>query len=133
MKIIKKYQQKNSVAPPPQWFQLSSQYDDEKTTLQRADGDDYSFVNYIGDKKLGVEPFITTINFMKDGLNFKIPIYLIQGELDIQTPEVMTRKYFDKIKAPKKDYFLLPKTEHGFNQSVIDKQYQILTNLVAHP
>ena len=35
-----------------------------------------------------------------------------------------TKEYFDKLKAPKKKYYLLPKTAHGFNESVLKTQYK---------
>jgi pimeloyl-ACP methyl ester carboxylesterase len=66
-----------------------------------------------------------TINFLADKLTFKIPIYLIQGEEDLLTPKELTSDYFKKIKAPTKEYYLLPNTAHGFNQSVLETQYRI--------
>ena len=66
------------------------------------------------------------IDFNKDGLTFNIPVFLVQGELDILTAKETTRPYFDAIRAPKKEYFLLPDAAHGFNQSVTDQLLQIL-------
>jgi pimeloyl-ACP methyl ester carboxylesterase len=76
----------------------------------------------------------STIDFMKDKLDFEIPVYLIQGENDILTPGEITREYFDIIKAPVKDFILLPGAAHGYNQSVVDTQFKIvkeyLTSLI---
>ena len=124
-RIIKKYERENSVPAPESWFELSPKYDNAKDNQHRSDGDDYSFVNYVGDKALGVQPMNATINFLKDNLVFKIPIHIIQGEEDILTPKDATKNYFDKIQAPEKKFYLLPKTAHGFNQSVLDTQYKI--------
>jgi pimeloyl-ACP methyl ester carboxylesterase len=74
---------------------------------------------------------INTVNFMKNGLDFKIPVYLIQGEEDILTPKEITKMYFDKIKAPKKEYLLVPGSAHGHNQSIIDIQYKIVKEYIA--
>ncbi|HMG16065.1 MAG TPA: hypothetical protein VK590_11495, partial [Saprospiraceae bacterium] len=63
--------------------------------------------------------------------DFKIPVYIIQGNEDILTPKENSRLYFDKIKAPKKEYFLLPDASHGFNISVLEKQYEILMSIDA--
>jgi pimeloyl-ACP methyl ester carboxylesterase len=98
----------------------------EKDEEDRNNGDDYSFVNYAGDKRLGVTSMSFSIDFIKDGLLFKIPVYLIQGEDDIQTPVKITKEYFEKLKAPHKQFFLLPRTNHGFNQSVVDMHYKIM-------
>jgi pimeloyl-ACP methyl ester carboxylesterase len=57
-------------------------------------------------------------------------VYLIQGEEDILTPKEITKAYFDKINAPEKEFFLLPKTAHGFNQPVINMQYKIMEQYI---
>lgn len=128
-RILKKYEKANSIPAPESWFVVSLAYDNAKDNQNRSDGDDYSFVNYAGDNKLGVQAMSATINLMKDNLDFKIPVYLIQGDEDILTPKEITKKYFHKIKAPKKKYYLLPKTAHGFNESVLKTQYKIFKGI----
>jgi pimeloyl-ACP methyl ester carboxylesterase len=128
-RILKKYEKENSIPAPDKWFLLSPAYDNAKDNQNRSDGDDYSFVNYIGDSKLGVQSMSTTINLMKDNLGFQIPVYLIQGNEDILTAKEKTKEYFNKLKAPKKRYYLLPKTAHGFNELVLKTQYKIFKNV----
>ena len=128
-RVLKKYERANSTPAPGNWFQLSPAYDNEIDDKNRADGDDYSFVNYVGDEKLGVQSMSANINFLKDNLDFKIPVYLIQGNEDIMTPKESSKEYFDKIKAPKKEYYLLPNAAHGFNESVVEAQYEIFKSI----
>lgn len=128
-RIIKKFERENSTPAPKNWFVLSPDYDNAFDNKNRNDGDDYSFVNYIGDKKLDVHSMLSTINLLRDNLDFKIPVYLIQGNEDILTPKEMSKKYFDKINAPKKEYYLLPKAAHGFNLSVVETQYKIFKTI----
>ncbi|GEJ44783.1 proline iminopeptidase [Chryseobacterium sp. ON_d1] len=128
-RVIKKYEKANSTPAPENWFVVAPEYNNEKDRKNREDGDDYSFVNFVGDQKLGVQSMGASIDMMRDNLNFKIPVYLIQGEGDILTPKEMSRNYFDTLKAPKKEYFLLPKAAHGFNQSVVDTQYKIFRSI----
>jgi pimeloyl-ACP methyl ester carboxylesterase len=130
-KVLKKYERANSIPAPASWFVVSPAYDNEKDNQNRSDGDDYSFVNYTGDSKLGVQSMSASINLMKDNVAFKIPVYLIQGNEDILTPKEKTKKYFNKIKAPEKKYYLLPKAAHGFNQSVLETQYKICKSIKA--
>ena len=130
-KIVKKYEGRNSVPAPDGWFVESRGYDNAKDDQNRRDGDDYSFVNFVGDKQLGVSSMRTSINFLKNNLDFKMPVYFIQGEEDILTPKESTRLYFDRLKAPEKKYVLLPKTAHGFNQSIVDAQYKIFKSIKA--
>ncbi|MDQ3682492.1 MAG: alpha/beta hydrolase [Bacteroidota bacterium] len=126
LRVIKKYERENSIPAPDSLWKISSKYDNEKDNQHRADGDDYSFINYAGDKLFGIKPMISTINLLKNNLDFKIPVYLIQGEEDILTSKEFTKEYFDKIRAPKKEYILLPKSAHGFNQLVVETQYKIM-------
>ena len=131
LRIVKKYEGENSIPVPDSLWKISSKYDNEKDSQHRADGDDYSFVNYAGDKQLEVKPMISTINLLKDNFNFKIPVYLIQGEEDILTSKEFTKEYFNKIKAPKKEFILLQKTAHGFNLSVMEMKYKIMKEYLA--
>ncbi len=128
-RVLKKYEKENSIPAPDNWFVLSPDYDNAKDNQNRSDGDDYSFVNYTGDSKLGVQSMSATINLMKDNVEFQIPVYLIQGSEDILTPKEKTKKYFNKIKAPKKKYYLLPNAAHGFNMSVLETQYKIFKRI----
>ncbi len=128
-RIVKKYERDNSTPAPEWWFTEGSAYGDEKDKQNRADGDDYSFVNYTGDKQLGVQSMSAGINLFKDNAAFKIPVYLIQGSEDILTPKDITREYFNIIKAPSKKYFLLQKTAHGFNENVLQAQFKIFRSI----
>ena len=128
-RIVKKYERANSTPAPNNWFQLSPEYDNDIDNKNRADGDDYSFVNYVGDEKLGVQSMSATINLLKDNLDFKIPVYLIQGNEDILTPKESSKEYFEKISTPKKEYYLIPKAAHGFNESVVKAQYEIFKSI----
>ena len=125
LRIVKKYEQLNSIPAPAVWFVLPASYDNDKDNQNRADGDDYSFVNYVGDARLGIEPMRASINFLKNNTEFKIPVYLVQGEEDLLTPKESTEQFFRSIKAPSKKYYLLPKTAHGFNLDVLETQYKI--------
>lgn len=130
-KIVKKYERENSMPAPESWFVESPGYDNKKDDQNRRDGEDYSFVNFVGDIKLNVPAMRSSINFLKNNSDFKLPVYFIQGEEDILTPKELTRMYFNRLKAPEKKYVLLPKTAHGFNQSVVDEQYRIFKSLKA--
>ena len=130
MRITKKAQRQNTMAPPEDWSVPASGFNSEKEIQHRSDGDDFSFVQFAGDKKLGISPLYTKINYLNKSANFKLPVYLVQGEQDLQTPHVLTKSFFDQLKAPVKDYFLLPKTEHEFNQLAIDTQLDILKRLI---
>jgi pimeloyl-ACP methyl ester carboxylesterase len=128
-RIVKKYERLNSTPAPDSWFVVTPDYDNAKDNQHRSDGDDYSFVNYVGDKGLGITPMRAAINLMINNTAFKIPVYFIQGAEDLLTPPEATKKYFDSLKAPAKRYYLLVKTAHGFNSSVLEAQYKIVKEI----
>ncbi len=131
LRIIKKYERENSQPAPDTWFKLATEYENEKDSKDRYEGDDYSFINLVGHKKLGIKSMVSDVDFKSNELAFKIPVYFIQGAADILTSEAINRTYFDKITAPKKEYFLIPNAAHGFNQAVIDKQYEIVSRYIS--
>lgn len=128
-KIIKNYERQYLLSVSsfePSWLKMAHEYDNEKDKKYREDGDDYSFVNYIGDRRFVTESIMSKINFLKDGLVFSIPVYLIQGEADLLTPKVITENYFNKIRAPKKNIFLVPKATHGVSALTLETEYKVL-------
>lgn len=130
LRIVKKYESARSTPAPDAWFKVSTAYDNPKDHQNRSDGDDYSFVNYTGDYILGVSSMRANIDFMKNRLEFKVPVYFIQGKEDLLTPKESTKKYFKKLKAPEKRYILLPESAHGFNEKVLETLYKISKKLI---
>ncbi len=129
-RIIKQYEREHSTPAPESWWKLAPAYDNETDSRHRYDGDDYSFVYFVGHKKMGITAMNATVDFLEDGLKFEIPVYLIQGAEDILTPKETTKAYFAQLKAPKKEYFLLPNAAHGHNQAVVDTQLMILKEYI---
>ena len=130
-RVVKKYERLASMPAPDSWFTLQAAYDNEKDNQDRENADDYSFVNYVGDKRLGVTAMRSNINLVKDNPEFKIPVYFIQGNEDLLTPKEASQKYFNSLKAPVKKYYLLPKTAHGFNEAVLETIYKICKGIIA--
>lgn len=126
LRVVKKYERKNSTPAPTTWFKLALEYDNEKDSKHRYDGDDYSFVHFVGHGKLGIKSMVSDTDFSMTGTEFEIPVYLIQGENDILTAKEVNRPYFDKIVAPDKAYLLVPNAGHGHNQFVVEKQYEVV-------
>jgi pimeloyl-ACP methyl ester carboxylesterase len=69
------------------------------------------------------------INLFESLPAIKCPVYFFAGEKDYQTNYSITREYFDKVSAPKKDLFLFENSSHGlpetdpglFQDIIIDK------------
>src|SRR5690606_21932007 len=91
LRIIKKYERERSIPAPETWWQFSPEYDNETDSSDRSEGDDYSFIHFVGHEVLGIRSMVANIDFRKDGLKFEIPVYLIQGEGDILTSRETTK------------------------------------------
>lgn len=131
LRIVKKYEAANSAPAPENWWKVTPEYDNEEDGKARYEGDDYSFINYAGHTPLDIKPMMIDINFLREGLEFKIPVYFIQGEHDILTSKEFTKPYFDQLKAPEKELVLVPDAAHGFNESVVKAQYKIMVEKVV--
>lgn len=128
-RVLKKYERQRATPAPDSWFVPAPAYDNDTDRLNSENGDDYSFLNYAGDSKLGIAAMSATIDNRTNYTNFRIPVYFIQGEEDILTPAEDTQEYFARIKAPAKKYIPLAKTAHGFNQAVIEAQYKLFKEI----
>ncbi len=58
-------------------------------------------------------PELMTVNFFEQAPELKVPIFIFQGTNDYQTPYVLARQYFDKVKAPRKQFFSFTNTAHS--------------------
>lgn len=126
LRVIKRYEAKNSTAAPDAWWQWSPEYDNETDRRHRSEGDDYSFAHYVGHAKLGIEPMFADIDLFRQATTFTIPVFLIQGEHDILTSKESTRAWFDSIQAPRKAYQVVPEAAHDFNVGVVNRMLEVL-------
>lgn len=130
LRVIKRYERQAETPAPETWFQLLPGYDNEKDRQDRFNGDDYSFIHFVGHKKLNIPSMVANIDFSQKALKFEVPVYLVQGEQDILTSATINKPYFDNISAPKKEYHLLKTAAHGFNEAVVDKLHKIALSCI---
>lgn len=124
-RIIRKLESKNATASTLASSLLEG-YAAETEAKARYMGDDYSWMQYIGFERLGIEGMLQSVNLNQYPAEYMIPIYMIQGKLDITTPEYLAKEYFDSITAPKKEYFLVPDAAHESNDMVLNIERKIL-------
>lgn len=126
LRIVKKYESKNSTPLPDNWWKINPEYNNKVDKQNRFYGDDYSFLYFAGHKKMGVKSMVENLDFYNDSLTFKVPIYIVQGDKDILTSEKISKLYFEKIKAPHKGYFTIKGAGHNRNEFILKKQFEIL-------
>jgi pimeloyl-ACP methyl ester carboxylesterase len=69
------------------------------------------------------------INLYKLGPKFDLPIYMVQGEEDLLTMPEPSKRYFDFIQAPRKEFVLVPRAGHDPNPPMVDAQYRLLKKI----
>lgn len=64
---------------------------------------------------------VMKINLPKTLKKVDCPVYFFVGKNDIQTSAKITKKYFEELKAPKKDLFLFENSGHQIHQDEPEK------------
>ena len=129
LRVVKQFEKENATPAPTSWWEIADSYENNEDSRDRYNGDDYSFLNLVGDETMGIKSMVRHINFDKTGFIFRLPVYLVQGENDILCSKELNKPYFDKIRAPRKEYVIVSKAAHGFNEAIIKKQYEIVKSL----
>jgi pimeloyl-ACP methyl ester carboxylesterase len=122
-RVMRKYEAISTEAAPKWWWTPSPVYASSKDEADYTAGEDYSWLQFVGMKGDGIG---SKIDLYKLGPKFELPIYMVQGEQDLLTMPAPSRRYFDFIQAPHKEFVLVPRSGHDPNQPMIDAQYRFL-------
>lgn len=79
-------------------------------------------------------PEIGRVKLQNECVNFKIPFFIFDGRLDINTPAILVNDYFEKIKAPYKELIWYEESGHNplideadlFKANLIDRCKKVL-------
>lgn len=118
---------KSSIAAPKHWWIPASSYQMEEFEAQYEAAEEYAFLQFVGFKNNGM---YSKIDFPAMGLTFTIPMFFVQGEEDLVTVPEVSKAYFERIQAPKKGYFMVPKAGHNPNLASVAMEYTVLTEQV---
>jgi pimeloyl-ACP methyl ester carboxylesterase len=127
-RLSRVYEAKTSAPAPKSWWALAPDYATEKMQADYERGEDYSWIQYVGMKGGGMH---ASLDLYKLGGEFKLPVFMIQGEQDLVTTPDVARRYFDTIRAPRKEFLLLPATGHDPNPATIAAQFNVLKALTG--
>lgn len=122
------YEAKTTTPAPASWWTRSPQYATPQALADYEGGEDHSYLQFVGYNGDGM---YSRVDLPKLGTRFQIPVFLLQGAQDLVTTTDVSRRYFDAIEAPKKDYVLLEGTGHDPNQAMVDATYKVLTGQVV--
>lgn len=129
LRIVKQFEKEHAKPAPSNWWKIAAEYENNEDSRDRYNGDDYSFLNLVGDEYFGVPSMVNNINFDKTGLTFKLPVFMIQGEYDILCSQELNKPYFEKIRAPRKEYYTVSNAAHFINEAIVKKEYEIVKSL----
>jgi pimeloyl-ACP methyl ester carboxylesterase len=76
-----------------------------------------------------ISPKILAYDAYADGVAFQVPVVIIQGDEDMQTPVLLAREYFGRLTAPSKRLILL---SGGGHRAIISMPAQFLVALKAY-
>lgn len=116
------YQAKIATAAPASQA-LSPAYASPDEQAQGEAADDFSFLHFWGPTLSGP---LTQVDLPALGTDFKIPIFILQGAADLTTTPEIAKAYFDSIKAPRKQFLLIPGTGHTPSVALLERMHALL-------
>jgi pimeloyl-ACP methyl ester carboxylesterase len=127
-RITRRYEAKTTQPAPGTWWKFPSEYETAAYQAAYTAGEDYSYIQLVGTKGDGM---LSRIDLPALGTTFPMPVFIIQGKEDLLTMPIVTKAYFDRIKAPTKSYILLDKVGHDPNPLMVDAQFRVLKTQIA--
>lgn len=120
------YEAKATTPAPESWWLPAPDYATPTAQADYEAGEEYSYLQFVG---LAGNGMLSRVDLPKLGLEFDLPVFMIQGAEDIVTTHDVAKKYYDSISATKKEYVLLDRTGHDPNETMINVEYEILKSL----
>jgi pimeloyl-ACP methyl ester carboxylesterase len=118
------FEQNKRVTSQPPASTVAAEYASADERSKNREADDFSFVHFFG---MALSGPIEHVDLPALGLNFAVPIYVVQGAEDLTTLPELAKTYFDSIEAPHKKFILVPGTGHEPSAAEID----VIRNLIV--
>lgn len=122
------YEAKVVTPAPPHWWKRSPAYATEEALVEYEAGEDFSFLQFVG---LHDDGMFSTVDLPKLGLEFAVPVYIVQGAEDLVTVPAVTQRYLDRIDAPKKRLVIVPRAGHDPNEALVAAQFDVLKEIAT--
>jgi pimeloyl-ACP methyl ester carboxylesterase len=106
---------------------LDPAYASPEERAQYAAADDFSFEHFWGMTMSGP---LEGIDLPGLGTDFAIPIFILQGQEDLTALPEIAKTYFDSIKAPCKQFYLVPGTGHEYSATQLEMMLKLLVEKV---
>lgn len=126
-RATRKYEAKVTDPAPAPWWVPAADYARAQALADYEAGEEYSFLQFIGMKGDGM---FSRVDLPGLGMDFAVPVFMVQGEQDLLTTPEVARRYFDGIKAPTKGMLMVPRAGHDPNPALLAAQWRVLNDLV---
>ncbi|MYN43531.1 alpha/beta fold hydrolase [Pseudoduganella sp. FT93W] len=127
-RVNRQYEHARTQAIPQAWRDSPPIYSTPAYQADYTAGEDYSWLQFVGLKGDGIA---SKIDLYKLGPKFDLPFYMVQGEQDLLTMPEPSRRYFDFIQAPHKEYVMVPHSGHDPNPPMVQTQLRLLEKIGA--
>jgi pimeloyl-ACP methyl ester carboxylesterase len=116
------YQAKLATAPAAP-FTLSADYASPAEQAQYEAGEDFSFEHFWG---MTLKGPLMSVDLPALGPEFRTPIFMFQGEVDLTAAPELAKAYFDRLNAPRKQFTLVPGTGHEPSAPLLALMHEVL-------
>jgi pimeloyl-ACP methyl ester carboxylesterase len=116
------YQAKLVTAPYPK-VAVDPAYSSPSERAQWDDADDSYWIHFVG---LQMSGELTTVDFPSAVPEVATPVFIVQGQEDLNTPADLAKAYFDDLKAPRKAFFLVPGAGHEPTTTILERMHKVL-------
>ena len=106
----------------------ANDYASEKDLADYEAADDLNFAhfNFVGQSMTGP---MMDIDLRALGRRFAIPVYVVQGAVDLNATPEIARDYLEWIEAPAKKFILVPDTGHADSLASLAQVREVLLGL----
>ena len=122
------YEAKTTTPAPVEWWVRSRDYDSPEMRDEYVEGEDYSYLQFVG---LEGDGMFSQVDLPRLGPAFEIPVFIIHGAEDLVARPEVAKRYFDSIKAPQKEFVIVPNAGHDPNEAMIDAHYRLVSERIG--
>jgi pimeloyl-ACP methyl ester carboxylesterase len=119
------YQKK--IALPAPDYAIDPAYASAREQALWHEADDKGFMHFWG---LDFAGPLTKVDLPKLGSDFSIPVYIVQGSEDLTALPELAKAYFDGLRAPRKQFHLVPGAGHEPDAAVLALTRKLLLEQV---
>lgn len=138
-KAVQVYQAKNASTPDTS-VRINPAYASPAERKQYSEAEDFSAFHFWTGRQptskediatLALNGPLTQVDLPALGTEFKIPIYIVQGDADLTALPELAKAYFESIKAPRKQFYFVPGAGHEPSSAMLSVVHKVLLEQIS--